>query len=142
MCFLSLTDECLERVLDQCQAVLDSFESMGEINWGSRMETLNENWEASRSSIFKAILLSQSPAGNKLCDNCHKAPYLLRCDECSGRRLCAKCDETIHEEHLFHDREAFIDGSFRHIPPTVRVNEAGKLEQTSKLVILFASIDK
>ena len=126
------TDQSLEEVLAKCQAVLDSFQSLDEITWESRMETLNENWEASRSAIFEAILHSQNPSV-ELCDICHKAPCLLRCDECSGRRMCPKCDASIHEEHLFHDREALIDGSFRYIPPTFTLNEDGKMEQTSKL---------
>lgn len=46
--------------------------------------------------------------------------------------MCPKCDANIHEEHLFHDREALIDGVFRHIPPTFIMNEDGKLEQTRK----------
>jgi len=46
--------------------------------------------------------------------------------------MCPKCDANIHEEHLFHDREALIDGFFRHIPPTFVMNEDGKLEQTNK----------
>ena len=135
------TDQSLEEVLAKCQAVLDSSQSMEDtthISWESRMAILNENWEASRSAIFEAILFSQNP-GVELCDICHKSQCLLRCDECSGRRMCPKCDAIIHEEHLFHDREAVIEGSFRHIPPTFTLNEDGKLEQTSKLVNLQLS---
>lgn len=132
--FYNHTDQSLEGILAKCQAVLDSFQSMDDTTWESRMENLNENWEASRSSIFEAILLSQNPIV-ELCDICNKAPCLLRCDECIGRRMCPKCDANIHEEHLFHDREALIDGFFRHIPPTFIMNEDGKLEQTSKLLI-------
>ena len=44
-----------------------SFQSLDEITWESRMETLNENWEASRSAIFEAILHSQNPSV-ELCD--------------------------------------------------------------------------
>lgn len=136
------TDQSLEEVLEKCQAALDSFQSVEDttrMSWESRMETLNENWEASRSAIFEAILLSQNPTV-ELCDICHKAPCLLRCDECSGRRMCPKCDVIIHEEHLFHDREALIEGSFRHIPPTFVLNDDGKLEQTSKLINFLVNL--
>ena len=136
--FFTHTDLSLEEVLAKCQAVLDTVQSMDDITWERRMENLNENWEASRSSIFEAILLSQSPSV-ELCYICHKAPCLLRCDECSGKRMCPKCDAKIHEEHLFHDREALVDGFFRHIPPTFIMNEGGKLEQTSKLVIFHVN---
>lgn len=88
-----LSDQSLERVLVQCQGILDSFQSIHKINWESRIESLNINWEASRSLIFKA-------------------PFLLWCNECGGSRMCPDCDATIHEENLFHDREALIDGSF------------------------------
>ena len=37
----------------------------------------------------------------------------------------------IHQDLLYDDREAFVDGFYRHIPPTVNVNEDGKLVQTS-----------
>ena len=53
------------------------------------------------------------------CDICKEAPWELWFDECSWRRLCHKCDATMHNEVLYHDREAWIDGCFRHIPPTV-----------------------
>ena len=111
----------------------------GQNQLGKSNGSLNVNWEASRSSIFKAVLLSQNP-GVGFCDFCHKAPFLLRCDECGGSRMCPDCDATIHEENLFHDREALIDGSFRHIPPTLKVNEDGKLEQSSKLILLICII--
>ena len=91
-------DQSLEEVLAKCQAVLDSFQSMEDMSLENRMATLNENWEASRSAIFEAIVLSQNPCV-ELCDVCHKAPCLLRCDEWSGRRMCPKCDAIIHEEH-------------------------------------------
>lgn len=54
--------------------------------------------------------------------------------------MCPKCDANIHEEHLFHDREALIDGFFRHIPPTFIMNEDGKLEQASKLIIFHVHL--
>lgn len=133
------TDQSLEEVLAKCQAVLDSFQSMEDISWENRMATLNENWEASRSAIFEAILLSQNPCV-ELCDICHKAPCLLRCDECSGRRMCPKCDAIIHEEHLFHDREALFDGFFRNIPPTFVWNEDGKMEQISELINFLVNL--
>ena len=101
------------------------------------MESLNENWEASRSLMFiKAIILSQSPGISKECDICHnKVPWLLRCDECSGRWMCRKCDLAMHKELLFYDREALIDGSFRHTPPNVIMNEDGKMEQSRGYLI-------
>ena len=74
--FYTHTDQSLEEILAKCQAVLDSFQSMDDITWESRMENLNENWEASPSSIFEAILLSQNPSV-ELCDICNKAPCLL-----------------------------------------------------------------
>ena len=81
------TDQSLEEALAKCEAVLDSCQSMDDITWESRMETRKENWEASSSAIFEAILHSQNPSA-ELCDICHKAPCLLRCDECGGWRMC------------------------------------------------------
>ena len=60
------------------------------------MAALNENWAVSRPLIFKALLLSQSPGSTtQQCDVCHDAPWVVRCDECSGRRMCYKCDSTV-----------------------------------------------
>ena len=68
------------------------------------MESLNVNWEASRSSVFKAILLSQNQSVG-FCDKCHKAPFLLRCDECGGSRMCPNCDATIHDREALTETE-------------------------------------
>ena len=120
---------------------------MDEIKWDKRMETLNENWEASRPLIFKAVLFSQCPDIPCECEICHEEPWLIRCKECSGRRMCPACDAAVHEELLFHDREALLDGSFRHIPPTVVINDDGKMELTSMyylyiyyLILFFLAI--
>ena len=51
--------------------------------------------------------------------------------ECVGKKMRSECDTMIHQDLLFDDREAFVDGFYRHIPPTVNVNEDGKLVQTS-----------
>lgn len=45
--------------------------------------------------------------------------------------MCSECDATVHELLLFHDREALLDGAFRHILPTIKVNTDGRIEQTS-----------
>ena len=50
--------------------------------------------------------------------------------------MCPYCDA----EHLFYDREALIDSSFRHIPSTFILNEDGKMEQTSKLIIFLLNL--
>ena len=43
--------------------------------------------------------------------------------------MCSECDATVHELLLFHDREAFLDGAFRHIPPTIKVDADGRIER-------------
>lgn len=97
------------------------------------MDSLNENWESSRELIFKSILLTQgSHMLGQLCAICAKGKCDVRCVECGGKKMCSECDALIHEDLLFHDREAFVDGFYRHIPPTVNVNEDGKLVQTRK----------
>ena len=44
--------------------------------------------------------------------------------------MCSKCDAMIHQDLLFDDRKYFLDRFYGHIPPTVNVNEDGKLVQT------------
>ena len=51
--------------------------------------------------------------------------------ECGGKKMPSECDTMIHQDLLFDDREAFVDGFYRHILPTVNMNEDGKLVQTS-----------
>ena len=58
-----------------------------------------------------------------LCGLCHQKPWLIRCVECGGKTVCPECDAVVHDKLVFHDREAFLDGAFRHIPPTLRFNE-------------------
>ncbi|XP_044171275.1 uncharacterized protein LOC122955576 isoform X2 [Acropora millepora] len=129
----SLEDQSLEEVLEKCQAFLDTVNTTADIKWERRMAALNENWAVSRPLIFKALLLSQSPGSTtQQCDVCHDAPWVVRCDECSGRRMCYKCDSTIHDQLLFHDREAWTDGCFKYIPPTFVFTENGKMEQTRR----------
>ena len=97
------------------------------------MAALNENWTVSRPLTFKAILLSQSPGcTTQQYDVCRDAPWVVPHDECSGRRMFHKCDYTIHDQLLFHDREAWTDDCFKYIPPTFVFTENGKIEQTSK----------
>ena len=67
------------------------------------MESLNENWEAYRPLIFKAVLQSEGSAISE-CEICHEQPWLIQCSECGGRRMCSECDATVHELLLFHDR--------------------------------------
>ena len=45
-----------------------------------------------------------------------------------GRRFV---QNVIHYKLVFHDREAFLDGPFRHIPPALKFNEDGHMEITS-----------
>jgi len=125
-------DQYLEELLHKCQAVLDSFQPVEEVKWEKRMETLNENWEASRPLIFKTILFSQCPGIPQECEVCHEEPWFVRCEECSGKKMCHRCDATTHEKLLFHDREALVDDSFQHIPPNVLVNDNGKVEECRK----------
>ena len=96
------------------------------------MDSLNENWESSRELIFKSILCTQVlHMLGQLRAICAKGKCDVRCVECGGKKMCSECDAMIHQDLLFHDREAFVDGFYRHIPPTVNVSENGKLVQTS-----------
>ena len=67
----------------------------------------------------------------QLCAICAKGKCDFRCVECVGKKMCSECGAMIHQDLLFHDREASMDGFYRHIPPTVNVNEDRKLVQTS-----------
>ena len=94
------------------------------------MANLNENWEASRPLIFKTILLLEgSDSVSPLCGLCHQKQWLIRCVECGGKTVCPACDAVVHDKLVFHNREAFLDGAFRHIPSTLKFNENGQAWQ-------------
>ena len=83
-----------------------------------------------------SILCSQgSHILGQLCAICAKG----KCDdrvECGGNKMCSKCDAMIHQDLLFDDRKDFLDRFYGHIPPTVNVNEDGKLVQTGWFIYL------
>ena len=96
------------------------------------MANLNENWEASRPLIFKTILLlGGSDSVSPPCGLCYQKPWLIRCVKCGGKTVCPECDAVVHYKLVFYDREAFLDGAFRHIPPALKFNEDGHMEITS-----------
>ena len=98
--------------------------------WDRRMTALNENWEASRSFLFNITVSAQGSFGSSVCMQCQERQWMLQCVECGSKRLCSACDAQVHEQYPFHDREAFVDGCFKHIPPTISVDESGKLKET------------
>ena len=67
----------------------------------------------------------------QLCAICAKGKCDDRCVECGGKKMCSKCDAIIYQDLLFDDRKDFSDCFYGHIPPTVNVNEDGRLMQTS-----------
>lgn len=67
----------------------------------------------------------------QLCAICAEGKCDVRCVEHGGKKMRSECDAMIHQDLLFDDREAFVDGFYRHILPTVNMNEDGKLVQTS-----------
>ena len=36
--------------------------------------------------------------------------------------MCSSCDEKVHQGLLFHNRDAFVNGYFNAIPPTVVID--------------------
>lgn len=102
------------------------------VKWVKSMANLNQNWEASRPLIFKIILLLEgSDSVSPPCGLCHQKPWLIRCVECGGKMVCPECDAVVHDKLVFHDREASLDGAFRHISPALKFNEDGHKEITS-----------
>ncbi|XP_067055175.1 uncharacterized protein [Acropora muricata] len=46
--------------------------------------------------------------------------------------MCSSCDEKVHQGLLFHNRDAFVNGYFNAIPPTVVIDEKGNMQTTAK----------
>lgn len=105
-------------------------------SWECRMAALNENWDNCRSELFKAVI-SEEGLHNQVCHVCKTNIITIRCYSCHGKRFCTSCDLIIHEDHPFHDRDAFMNGFFQAVPPTHTVGDNGDLVNTSMFINIY-----
>ena len=97
--------------------------------WAKRMQSVESAWEDSRASIFNALLESHAiPSLDSACFVCGSNAAVIRCHQCGPRLLmCSSCDNEIHVKKPLHDRDVWINGFFREIPPTTIMVDDGSL---------------
>ena len=121
----------LERLLAETNQFLTAWKSKHQkrtMSWEQRMENTNTNWESCRSAIFETMLSCQAPTLQK-CSHCDTKSGYIKCMQCCGRRrLCGTCDQMLHENQPFHDRQYILaDGFFQYIQPTESTDDDGNL---------------
>ena len=87
--------------------------SKQETVWEARKRTLDENWSSIRQSLFQHSLMQNNiPNKNAICGECKLAEACIRCISCL-KLLCTDCDNQIHSQLAFHDRQCWNDGFYK-----------------------------
>ena len=132
------TEDTLEATLAKCDNFLSSFGvPASSKNWETRMMNLTSSCYSSRKQLFEAVLAFKSPPSPNCCNLCFKGKLQVRCAECPVKFMCSSCDEKVHQGLLFHNRDAFVNGYFNSIPPTVVIDEKGNMQTTGKVNMLY-----
>ena len=126
----------LDRLLAETNQFLTAWKSKQQkrtMSWEQRMENTNINWESCRSAIFETMLSCQAPT-LQTCSHCDVKSGYIKCMQCcGGQRLCGTCDQLLHENQPFHDRQyVFADGFFQYIQPTESTDDDGNIIKISK----------
>lgn len=100
--------------------------------WTKRQVMSEKKCRAALPEILNCMLAAETVTQH-CCQQCKAVDAVVRCLECvpSGCQFfCSTCDSEIHSKHVFHDREAMIDGFFKPIPPTslVVIDESGQYQ--------------
>ncbi len=82
-----------------------------------RMQNYEDSWAGSREEIMK-IVLAANILSDK-CQHCFKLDARIHCKSCLVKKdVCLQCDKIIHEINPFHNRRAWMNGSFVDLAPT------------------------
>ncbi len=86
-----------------------------ETEWEQRKRIADESWSAIRSNLHTCNLLKNCiPEVGTMCSLCNTSEAMLRCISCK-KVLCRICDDKVHMEQPFHDREMWLNGFFQGI---------------------------
>eukprot|EP00794_Sanderia_malayensis_P019700 gene19700-21649_t len=109
--------------IEQLQEIEKQFPSRVETEWAQRKRVLAENWASMRNWLFCAFLLNNcTPEENVSCSKCQLKFAAIRCTECR-KLLCSTCDEEVHADAPFHDREIWKNGFFEQIGNRMALKE-------------------
>lgn len=78
------------------------------------MFNLTSSWDNVRKQLIEAVLSCEASPLQTFAAFVWKAKF-----------MCQSCDEKVHKSLPFHDRDAYVNGYFQAIPPTVGVDEKG-----------------
>ena len=124
-CFFCFIEDDLEAALAKCEEVLSTFEITSSKNWEKRMSNLTSRWDNVRKQLIEAVLSCEGLPSPDICSICLEGKVCIRCIECPKQFMCHLCDENVHKFLPFHDRDAYVNGCFHAIPPTVGVDGKG-----------------
>ena len=140
-CWLSGDYDDFQSILEQTKIVLEEWRNSGNKKvaqqWGQRMQRLDESWKEKREDLFKAVLSNLSSTQDGMCKHCHMNSAVVRCHSCKPNDLCYLCDQTLHVKSPLHDRDAYVNGHMKPIPPTMGVNENGDIITISKFNFFY-----
>lgn len=123
--FFCFIENDIEAALAKCEEVLSTFQISSSKNWETRMFNLTSSWDNVRKQLIEAVLSCEGLPSPDVCSICLEGKVCIRCIECPKQFMCQSCDEMVHESLPFHDRDAYVNGYFQAIPPTVGVDEKG-----------------
>ena len=87
------------------------------------MTCLTSSWDSARKQLIEAVLTCEGLPSPDRCSICLEGKVCIRCIEYPIQFMCSSCDEKVHNCLPFHDRDAYVNGYFHAIPPTVGVDE-------------------
>lgn len=100
--------------------------------WEERISNLNDSWADFRGKLFETVLSGFATATGShgeptICAKCCENAAVIRCHHChKDRKLCGPCDQIVHENAPFHDRDVAVHGFYKPVPPTVSVSIDGQ----------------
>ncbi|XP_030264658.1 uncharacterized protein LOC115576279 [Sparus aurata] len=69
-------------------------------------------------------MVGKQHVATRVCQQCQDHPVVIRCCDCRPHPfLCGQCDVRVHQDRVFHNRNAMIHGFFQPLPQTTCVVE-------------------
>ncbi|XP_066507850.1 uncharacterized protein [Hoplias malabaricus] len=126
-----LADVDVQQVIDlQLQLLQDTLDcdvaeprSTASHNWALRQTLSEDRWREARPKLLDSLLAS-GHVHHGYCDHCKSKEAVIRCKECLPKSsFCGNCDISTHKYLVFHNRETFVDGFYKTLPPSTAVQD-------------------
>ena len=115
-----------------------------ESEWTQRKKIVDEHWRETRFGILSCcIAANQIPDLVARCDSCDGIAARIKCISCF-KFLCHVCDQAIHCQQPFHDRQVWVKGYYEGIGNRNIVLFDGKLGTAGKTIFVhvgFSSLE-